>query len=122
MSEDREHDVRPEGAAAWQVDVADSLARAREEAHREPSQEGPGGGKLTYVDEHGNRRRLPADMSELTPREVRGAAGALSSALGGASAEDARVAAVERLTELYAAGAVSEENFKREKRRLMGYG
>lgn len=47
---------------------------------------------------------------------------ALSSALGGADPADARVAAIERLTELRAAGAVGEEDYKRERRRLMGYG
>lgn len=121
MGEDHKHDEEPGGEGAWHVDVADSLARARAEAAGE-SPQGAGGGKLTYVDEDGNRRRLPADMSELNRDEVRAATGALSEALGGASPDYARLAAIERLTELRAAGAVSEEDFNREKRRLMGYG
>ncbi len=121
MGDEQEQDGRPEGEGAWRVDVADSLARAREEAAAGVPPES-GGGKLTYVDEHGNRRRLPEDMSELTPQEVRAATGALSSALGAPSPDYARVAAIERLTELRAGGAVSEEDFNREKRRLTGYG
>ncbi len=52
--------------------------------------------------------------------ELRAAAAALSSALGAADHDYARVAAVERLTELRAAGAVGEDDYKRERRRLMG--
>jgi len=121
MDEGRKHDDKPDAEGAWQVDVPASFARAREEAAGDHPREA-GGGKLTYIDEHGNRRHLPADMSELTRQEVRAATGALSSALGGASPDYARIAAIERLTELRASGAVSEENFNREKRRLMGYG
>jgi len=111
-------DEAPDGAdreRAWAVDEADSLARLRESGER-------AGGRLVYVDEHGRRRRLPADMADLTPGEVRAAAGALSSALGAPDPDYARLAAVERLTEMRAAGTVSEENYKRERRRLMGDG
>ena len=44
----------------------------------------------------------------------------LTTALGGAPAQDARIAAVERLTEMRAEGKVSEENYVRERRRLLG--
>jgi len=54
--------------------------------------------------------------------ELAAAAVELSSALGAPPAADARIAALERLTELRAAGAISEEDFAREKRRLEGYG
>ena len=43
-------------------------------------------------------------------------------ALGAAPADEARLAAVERLTELRAAGSISEETFTRERRRLEEYG
>ena len=122
MSEDeppRDEAARDEAAGgpdrepAWKVDEAWSRARLLNSAA------GPGG-KLVYVDEHGRQRRLPADMSELTPEEVRAATGALSSALGAPEPDYARLAAVERLTEMRAAGTISEENFNRERRRLMG--
>ena len=100
---------------AWEVDKEVSLARLRRA-------EEPPGGRLVYVDEHGRRRRLPADLAELTPEERRAAVAALSRALGGPDPDDARLAAVERLTEMRAAGRVSEENFLRERRRLMGEG
>lgn len=43
----------------------------------------------------------------------------LSYSFGRARPDEQRIAAVERLTELRAAGKVSEENFEKEKRRLM---
>jgi len=52
--------------------------------------------------------------------ELRAKAAALSSALGAPDPDYARLAAVERLTELRAAGVVGEEDYKRERRRLMG--
>ncbi len=45
---------------------------------------------------------------------------AASAALGAAPPEEARLAAVERLTELKAEGKVSEETYQRERRRLLG--
>lgn len=56
-----------------------------------------------------------------TSEELRAAAAELSSALG-ADPDYARVAAVERLTELRAAGAIGEEDYERERRRLMNLG
>ena len=46
----------------------------------------------------------------------------LSQTLGRARPEEQRIAAVERLTELRAAGKVSEENYVKERRRLLGEG
>ncbi len=119
MSEEGPHEGEPAGGPdpepAWKVDEEESLDRSLE-----PDQQP--GGKLVYVDEHGRRRHLPADMTELTPAERRAATGALSSALGAPDPGYARLAAVERLTEMRAAGTVSEENYKRERRRLMGDG
>ena len=46
----------------------------------------------------------------------------LSRSLGQMPPDEQRIAAIERLTELRAAGKVSEENFLKEKRRLSGGG
>ncbi len=46
----------------------------------------------------------------------------LSYSLGQARPDEQRAAAVERLTELRAAGKVSEENYVKERRRLLGGG
>jgi len=62
---------------------------------------------------------LRADRPERTSEELRAAATELSSALG-ADPDYAVVAALERLTEMRAAGTVSEENYNRERRRLSG--
>ncbi len=105
----------PDRDPVWKVDEAESKDRLVEPGER-------AGGKLVYVDEDGRRRRLPADMSTLTPAERRAATAALSSALGAPDPDYARLAAVERLTEMRAAGTLSEENYNRERRRLMGDG
>ncbi len=105
----------PERDPVWKVDEAESKDRLLEPGDRP-------GGKIVYVDEDGRRRRLPADMSTLTPAQRRAATAALSSALGAPDPDYARLAAVERLTEMRAAGTVSEENYNRERRRLMGDG
>lgn len=105
----------PDPDPAWEVDRAESLDRLRRG-------EEPPGGKLVYVDEHGRQRRLPPELAELTPEERRAAVAGLSRALGGPDPDYARLAAVERLNELRAAGKFSEEDFIRERRRLMGEG
>ena len=105
----------PDPEPAWKVDKDESLADLRRG-------EDPPGGRLVYVDEHGRRRRLPADLAALSPEERRAAVAALTRALGGPDPDYARLAAVERLTELRAAGKITEENFVRERRRLMGEG
>ncbi len=99
---------------AWKVDP--------EESHAHLVKPDEPGGKLVYVDEHGRRRRLPADVGTLPPHERRAAAAALSSALGAPDPGYARVAALERLAEMRAAGTLSKENYERERRRLMDYG
>ena len=117
----RKQPEEPDETPVWEVDQEATRARLRVDASRtSPSK--AGGGRMVYADQHGKHRRLPADMSELTGAELRAAAAALSAELGGQTPDYARLAAVERLTELHAAGAVSEENFIREKRRLLGGG
>ncbi len=104
----------------WEVDQEMTRARLRREATSGAGPGEAGGGRMIYTDQHGQRRRLPEDMSELTGPELGAAAAALSSELGGQSPDYARIAAVERLNEMRAAGTVSEENYIREKRRLLG--
>ncbi|MGI8623463.1 MAG: hypothetical protein ACR2NB_08250 [Solirubrobacteraceae bacterium] len=81
-----------------------------------------GGGRVVYEDDTGRHRRLPADLSELTAEERDAALAAMSQALGGAAPDAARLAAIERLTEIRAAGRISQADFLRERRRLEDYG
>jgi hypothetical protein len=59
---------------------------------------------------------------EESVEELRARAEELQFVLGRAPIDEARVAAIERLNELHAAGTISEEDFAREKRRLEDYG
>jgi hypothetical protein len=68
-----------------------------------------------------NGRRLPADLSELTAEQRDAALGAMSEALGRAPLDYARMAAIERLTEMRAQGRITQEHFERERRRLQEY-
>jgi hypothetical protein len=69
--------------------------------------------------EHG--RRLPDDLGALTAEQRDAALSAMSQALGGASPDYARLAAIERLTEMRSAGTITQEFFERERRRLEQY-
>jgi len=62
----------------------------------------------------------PADEPR-TSEELHEAADALSAKLG-ADPDYAVLAAVERLTELHAAGVIGKEDYERERRRLTGGG
>ncbi len=66
--------------------------------------------------------RVDAGGGEAGGAELAAAASELASALGAVPAEEARLAALERLNELRAAGAITEEAFAREKQRLGHYG
>jgi len=68
------------------------------------------------------RRRAGADEGEEREGELGAAAAELSSALGAVPIDEARMAAIERLTELRTAGAISAEAFERERKRLQEYG
>jgi hypothetical protein len=59
---------------------------------------------------------------EESVEELAARATELSEVLGAAPVDEARLAAIERLTEMRAAGSISEEDFAREKRRLQAYG
>lgn len=78
------------------------------------------GGRVVYVDESGRPQRLPADLSELSPESRDAAIAAMARELG-ARPDAARVAAIERITELRAAGKMTEEQYQRERRRLEEY-
>ena len=80
-----------------------------------------GEGRVVFLDENGERRRLPADLGELSPAQRDAAIAGMSEALGAGAPDAARRAAVERLTELRAAGKISEEQFHAERRRLESY-
>lgn len=70
-------------------------------------------------DDEEGARRGPGDEES---GEVSELLTGLSQSLGRARPEEQRIAAVERLTELRAAGKVSEENYVKERRRLLGEG
>jgi predicted deacylase len=110
----------PEGQSEWRVDRAASREWLR---HYDPVAERAGkrvGGWLIYTDEHGAQRRIPEEEGALSSAEIAAAARATSIELGGVDRDYAKLAALERLNELRAAGTVSEENYVREKRRLQG--
>lgn len=72
---------------------------------------------------HWKRRflgRKPADEPSAEQRDA--AIAAMSQALGAAPPDLARMAAVERLTEMRAAGTISAEQYRKERRRLESYG
>ncbi len=121
MNEDRpgSSDEQESGATPkWQVDAAATSERLKDRA---PEQEA-GGGRLVYTDEHGRQRRLPADLSGLSSGEIKAAAKASSAELGAGEPSYVQIVAIERLNELRASGAFSEEDYLREKRRLLDYG
>ncbi len=122
MNEDRssrndenEAEARPD----WRVDAVASLERLRGGAAEGEAPQAEGG-RLLYTDERGRPRRLPADLGQLSRQEVEAAAKATSYELGAVEPSYAQVAAIERLNELRASGAWSEEDYLREKRRILG--
>ena len=102
----------------WRVDGAASRARLQDPTGEAAAGEA-GMGKLVYTDEHGRRRRLPADLGELSRGEIEAAAKASSYELGAVEPSYVQVVAIERLNELHAAGRFSEEDYLREKRRIL---
>ena len=103
----------------WHVD--DDAMAAELTPDSPPLSEGARGGRVVFVDESGRSRRLPADLDELTPEQRDAAIEAMSQALGAPAPDDARMAAIERLTELRASGRMTEEQFQKERRRLEDY-
>ena len=103
----------------WRVDREATMEDLTADPHA-PLRPADDGGRMVYVDEHGERRRLPANLDELTPQQRDAAIGALSQELG-AAPDMAKIVAIERLTELRAAGKISEEHYRRERRRIEEY-
>ena len=125
MDEDRSpdagDDAPPDPKPTWRVDAdATRFELAHDPTPLDPT--GASGGRMVYVDEHGRRRRLPPDLSELRREEIAAAADALSSELGAMPVDPARDMALEHLSRLHASGAMSDEDFARERRRLLDYG
>jgi hypothetical protein len=116
---DRSQDGEAENREEWRVDAGATRERLRDIVAGKVQAHGDGG-KLIYIDGLGQQRRLPEDLSELSTDELAAAARATTHELGAVEPDYARLAAVERLNELRARGMVSEENYLREKRRLLG--
>ena len=104
----------------WGVDEEATKAELLADDFTTPGA-GPARGRVVFVDENGRPRHLPADLGELSREQRDAAIAALSQQLGGAPPDMARTAAIERLTELRAAGKITEEHFIRERNRLMNY-
>lgn len=105
---------------AWRVDVAASRARLQDQDGTPEETPAQGSGRLVYTDEHGRQRRLPADLSRLSHQEIKAAAKATSYELGAVEPSYVQVVAIERLNELRASGAFSEQDYLREKKRILG--
>ena len=101
----------------WRADEAATVAELKADSPRAAA----AGGRVVFEDEKGRPRRLPADLGELSPEERNAAIGAMSHALGVGQPDAAKVAAIERLTELRAAGKLTEEQFQKERRRRESY-
>ncbi len=111
----------PDAEPVWKVEGEESMDKLVEQTSpSDPDAEG--GGMMIFTDEHGRRRRIPTERGALSGGELRAAAQALHRDLGAAPADYARMAAIERLTELHASGKMSEADFLREKKRLENYG
>lgn len=103
----------------WRIDEDAMAAEMTPDA---PSLgEGPPGGRVVFRDQDGQPQRLPADLSRLTAEERNAAIAAMSHVLGAPAPGDARMAAIERLSELRAAGKITEEQFQKERRRIEDY-
>jgi hypothetical protein len=102
----------------WRFDEAATTADLTSDA---PSPApAAGAGRVVFTDEKGQPRRLPANLGELSTDERDAAIAAMSQALGAAPSA-ARLAAIERLTELHAAGKMTPEQYQKERRRLEEY-
>ena len=116
-----EEEPEPEKDPVWKVEGEASMDSLTEQTSPSDAR-ADGEGMMIYTDEHGQRRRIPAERGALSSGELRAASAALRADLGAAPVDYARMAAIERLTELRASGKMSEEDFLREKKRLENYG
>src|SRR5262245_57780486 len=99
--------AKPDPDPVWEGAGEETMDQLMEQAS--PSDPAfDGGGMIIYTDEHGNRRRLPAERGTMSSAELRAAANALHRDLGGPAIDYARVSVIERLNELRASGRMSE--------------
>ncbi len=117
----KDEEGEPERDPVWKVEGEESMDSLLGQTSPSDAR-ADGEGMMIYTDEHGRRRRIPAERGALSSRELRAAAAALRADLGAPAPDYARMAAIERLTELRAAGKMNEEDFLREKKRLENYG
>jgi hypothetical protein len=112
-----EEEETPTEQPEWKVEGEESMDSMLEQTPPgDPSYDG--GGMMIFTDEHGRRRRIPAERGTMSGRDLGAAARALQNDLGAAPRDYAKVALLERLNELRASGKMSEENFLKEKKRL----
>jgi hypothetical protein len=104
----------------WRVDERATSAELMADP-AQPASSPPTGGRTVFVDEDGQRRRLPSDGAQMSVEERDASLAAMSQALGAAPPDLARMDAIEWLTEMRAAGKISEEHYHRERRRLTNY-
>ena len=105
----KQEDDRQDEPEAPENPVIEALEKLHDEALE---------GNLTSV-EYG--RRVTEALSGASREDIAAAADYLSERMGKAPPDDAKAAAIERLTEMHAAGKISTENFEREKKRLSEY-
>ena len=93
--------------------AANPLVQALEQIHEDAL-------KLNLTAAEYGQRVIDA-LAGASREEIAGAANYLSQALGQASPNDARMAAIERLTEMHAAGKITKEQFESERKRISEY-
>lgn len=104
----------------WRVDEGATSAEIVDDPA--PLSPGPAEGRVVFRDEAGRRTRLPADLSQLSPRSRDAALQAMGNALrSGPPQNIAVMAALERLSQMRAAGKISEEQYEKERERLENY-
>ena len=101
--------MKPEGGGIPSNNLIDALDKAHQDAM-----------ELNLTAAEYGQRVIDA-LAGASREEIAEAANYLSHSLGQASPDDARMAAVERLTEMRAAGKISKEDFERERKRLSEY-
>ena len=115
-----DEDKPPEEELKWSVDQgATSFDVVDDPAPLDPA--GGTEGRVTFRDEHGMPRRLPADLSRLSPQHRDAALEAMGDALRAGPPNVAVQAALHHLSQMRAAGKITEEQFQKEKARLENY-
>ncbi|MBA3748967.1 MAG: hypothetical protein H0W96_15960 [Solirubrobacterales bacterium] len=111
-------DERSEDELQWRVDEEATAADIHVPAERirplNPGEEG----RTVFRDEDGQRRRLPVDLTSLSPAHRDAALAAMQSALGAGPPNFAVMAAVQRLDQMRASGRLSEEQYQKERKRI----